>query len=159
MKTWTSVGGAIGVVPFLEATLLETHLSPGHFWFFSHGRLRPVVVTSPLDKLNGCCRAYVVVFAAMVAVGSCRMIVDCGCLLWTAAAGVAWQPSVRRGTASKDGTGGLGIMGQLGLQRIAAGCSAWLGFPVRYIVGRRRKRLLRLPGMVTEVMCAGEASR
>ena len=54
-SSWTSVGGAISVVPFLEATLLETHLSPGHFWFFSHGRLRPVVVTSPFDKLNGCC--------------------------------------------------------------------------------------------------------
>ena len=40
-SSWTSVGGAISVVPFLEATLLETHLSPGHFWFFSHGRLRP----------------------------------------------------------------------------------------------------------------------
>ena len=123
-SSWTSVGGAISVVPFLEATLLETHLSPGHFWFFSHGRLRPVVVTSPLDKLNGCCRAYVVVFAAMVAVGGCRMIVDCGCLQRTAAAGVAWQPLVRCGTASEDGACGVGSVGRLGWQGTAAVCPA-----------------------------------
>ena len=54
------------------------------------------------------------------------------------------QLSVRRGTASKDGACSTGIMGQLGLQRTAAGCSAWLGFSVQYIVGRWRKRLLRL---------------
>ena len=87
------------------------------------------------------------------------MSVGCCCLQRTAAASVAWQPLVRRGTASKDGACGIGIMGQFGLQRIAAGCSAWLGFPVRYIVGRRHKRLLQLAGTTAEVMCAGEASR
>jgi hypothetical protein len=43
------------------------------------------------------------------------------------------------GTALKDGAPDIGIMGRLGLQWIAAGCSVWLGFSVRYIVGRRRK--------------------
>ena len=66
---------------------------------------------------------------------------------------------VRCGTASEDGACGIGIMGRLGLQRTVAVCSVWLGFPVRYIVGRRRKRLLQLAGMTAEVMCAGEASR
>ena len=120
-----------------------------------------MVVTSPLDKLNECCRAYVVVFVAMVAVGGCRMIVDCACLQRTAAAGVAWQPSVWRGTASKDGACGIGIgiVGRLGWQRTAAGCLAWLGYPVRYIVERWRKRLLRLADMAPETMCAGEARK
>jgi hypothetical protein len=36
------------------------------------------------------------------------------------------------------------IMRRIGLQRIASGSSAWLGYPVPYIVGRRRERLLRL---------------
>ena len=98
-------------------------------------------------------------FAAKVAAGGCHMVVDCGSLQRIAAAGVAWQLSVWCGIASKDGAGGFGIMGRLGLQRIAVGCSAWLGFPVQYIVGRRRKRFLWLPGMAAEVMCAGEASR
>ena len=75
-----------------------------------------------------------VVFAAMVAVEGCRMIVDCGCLQRIAADGIARQPSVRRGTASKDGACGIGIVGRLGWQRTAAGCLAWLGYPVRYIV-------------------------
>jgi len=110
-------------------------------------------------KLNGCCRALVAAFAAVAAVGGCRMFVGCGCLQRTAAAGVAWQLSVWRGTASKDGACGTGILGRLGLQRIAAGCSTWLGFPVQYIVGRWRKRLLRLAGTTAEVMCVGEASR
>ena len=43
------------------------------------------------------------------------------------------------GTASKDGACGIGIMGRLGLQRTVAGCSAWLGYSVRYIVERWRK--------------------
>jgi hypothetical protein len=100
-----------------------------------------------------------VVFAAMVAVEGCRIIVDCGCLQRTAAAGVAWQPSVRRGTASKDGASGIGIVGRLGWQRTAAGCLAWLGYSVRYIVERWRKRLLRLVDMAPETMCAGEARK
>ena len=36
---WTSDGGAISVVPFLEASSLETYLSSWHFWFIRHGRL------------------------------------------------------------------------------------------------------------------------
>ena len=87
------------------------------------------------------------------------MSVGCCCLQRTAAASVAWQPLVRHGTASKDGACGIGIMGQFGLQRIAAGCSAWLGFPVRYIVRRWRKRLLRIASMTAEVLCVGEASK
>ena len=87
------------------------------------------------------------------------MFVGCGCLQRTAMAGVVWQPSVRWGTASKDGACGIGIMGRLSLQRTMAVCSAWLGFPVRYIVGRRHKRLLQLAGTTAKVMCAGEASR
>ena len=118
-----------------------------------------MVVTSPLDKLNGCCRAYVVVFAAMVAVEGCRMIVDCGCLQRTAAAGVAWQRSVWCGTASEDGTCGIDIVGRLGLQRTIAGRSAGLGNPVWYIVGRWRKRLLWLTDMTAEILCMGKARR
>ena len=87
------------------------------------------------------------------------MSVGCCCLQRTAAASVAWQPLVRRGTTSKDDACGIGIMGRLGLQQIVAGCSAWLGFPVRYIVRRWRKRLLRIASMTAEVMCVGEASR
>ena len=68
-----------------------------------------------------------VVFAAMVAVEGCRMIVDCGCLQRIAADGIARQPSVRRGTASKDGACGTNIIGQLGLQRTMAGHSALFG--------------------------------
>ena len=75
----------------------------------------------------------------MVAAGGCRIVVGCSCLQRTAAAGVAWQRSVRRGTASEDGACGIDIMGRLGLQRAVAGCSAWLGYPVRYIVERWRK--------------------
>ena len=113
----------------------------------------------PRGKLNGCCRTLVVAFAALVVVGGCHMFVGFGCLQRTAAADVVWQLSVRRGTASKDGACGIGIMERLGLQRTAAVCSAWLGFPVWYIVGRWRKRLLRLAGTTAEVMCVGEASR
>ena len=87
------------------------------------------------------------------------MFVGFGCLQRTAAADVVWQLSERRGTASKDGACGIGIMGQLGLQRTAAVCSAWLGFPVQYIVKRWHKRLLRLVGLTAEVMRVGEASR
>jgi hypothetical protein len=50
-----------------------------------------------------------------------------GCLQRTAAASVAWQRSMRRGTALEDGACGNNIVGRLGLQRTAAGCSAWLG--------------------------------
>ena len=50
-----------------------------------------------------------------------------GCLQRTAAAGIAWQSSVRRGTASKDGACGTNVMGQLGLQQTTAGRSALLG--------------------------------
>ena len=46
---------------------------------------------SPLVKLNGCCSAHVEVFAAMMVVESCRMIVDYVCLQETAAAGISWQ--------------------------------------------------------------------
>ena len=87
------------------------------------------------------------------------MFVGWGCLQRTTAADVVWQLSVRRGTASKDGACGIGIMGPFDLQRTTAVCSAWLGFPVQYIVGRWRKRLLRLASTKAEVMCVGEASR
>ena len=99
------------------------------------------------------------VFAALVVVEGHRMIIDCGCLQRTMAAGVAWQPSVRHGTASEDGACGIGIVGRLGWQRTAAGCLAWLGYLVRYIVERWRNRLLRLADMAPETMCAGEARK
>jgi hypothetical protein len=70
-----------------------------------------VLAIPPRGKLNGCCRAFVVVFIAMVVAGGCRMSIVCGCLQQTAAAGVAWQLSMRRGTASKDGARGISIMG------------------------------------------------
>ena len=76
----------------------------------------------------------------------------CGGLQRIAAAGVAWQLSVRHGTTSKDGACGIDTRGQLGLQRIAAGRLAWLSYPVRYIVGRWRKRHLRLATTAAEVM-------
>ncbi|KAF8650208.1 hypothetical protein HU200_064064 [Digitaria exilis] len=40
-----------------------------------------------------------------------------------------------------------------------AGCSAWLGYPVWYIVARWRKRLLWLADTTAEVICRGEARR
>jgi hypothetical protein len=85
-----------------------------------------MLVFPPRGKLNGCCPALGVAFAAMEVAGGCCMFVGCGCLQRTAAAGVAWHLSVQCGTASKDGTCGIGIMGRLGLQRTAAGSSAWL---------------------------------
>ena len=57
------------------------------------------------------------------------MSVGCGCLQWTTAAGVAWQLSVRCGTALKDGACGIGFMGNLacsGLWR-----DGQLGWPFR----------------------------
>jgi len=57
----------------------------------------------------------------------CRMDVRSGCLQRTAAVDIAWQLSVRRGTASEGGACGTIIVGRLGLQRTAAGCSALLG--------------------------------
>ena len=62
----------------------------------------------------------------LVATGR-HMDVGFGCLQRTAAAGVAWQLSVRRGTASEGGACSTNIVGRLGLQRTAAGCSALLG--------------------------------
>lgn len=64
----------------------------------------------------------------MVAARVCRMVVGLGHLQQTTVVSVAWQRSVRRGTTSEDGTCGNGIIGQLGLQRIAAGCLARLGY-------------------------------
>ena len=64
----------------------------------------------------------------MVAARGCCMFVGSDCLQRTAAAGVAWQLSVRCGTASEDGTCGNGIMGHLGLQRTAQlGWATWCG--------------------------------
>ena len=48
------------------------------------------------------------------------------CSQRTTVADVALQPSVRCGTASEDGACGNGIVGRLGLQRTAVGCSALL---------------------------------
>jgi hypothetical protein len=148
-----------GIVPSLEASSPETRLGLRYFRCIGHGWQRTVVAIPPRGKLNGCCRALVVAFIAMVVAGGCRMFVVCGCLQRTVMSGVALQLSVRCGTASKDGTRGIGIMGRLGLQRTAAGCSAWLGFSVRYIIKRRRKRLLWLAGTVAEVMCTSEVGR
>lgn len=78
------------------------------------------------------------------------MVVGLGYLQQTAADGVAWQRLVQRGTTSEDESCGNGIVGQLGLQRTAAGCSVWLGYPVQYIVRRRRKRHLWLADMMVE---------
>ena len=66
------------------------------------------------------------VFAALVVVEGHRMIVDCGCLQQTMAAGVAWQPSVRHGTASEDGVCGIVIVGRLGWRRVVQ-----LGWAIR----------------------------
>uniref|UniRef100_K3XQX5 Uncharacterized protein n=1 Tax=Setaria italica TaxID=4555 RepID=K3XQX5_SETIT len=60
----------------------------------------------------------------MVAARGCCMVVGFGCLQRSAAADVAWQRSVRCGTASEDGACGNDNVGRLGLQRIAAVCSA-----------------------------------
>jgi hypothetical protein len=95
----------------------------------------------------------------MVAARGCRMFVGCDCLQRTAAAGVAWQWSVRCGTASEDGACGIGIVGRLGLQRTMAGRSAGLGNPVWYIVRRWHKRLLWLTDITAEVLCVGVARR
>ena len=63
----------------------------------------------------------------MPAARGLRMGVGFGCLQRIAAAGIAWQLSVRRGTASEDGACSNDTMGRLGLQRTTAGCSASLG--------------------------------
>ena len=89
--------------------------------------------------------------------GNRRLSLGCRCggLQRIAAAGVAWQLSVRRGTMSKDGACGNDTRGQLGLQRTAAGRLVWLSYPVHYIVGRWRKRHLRLAATAAEVMFRG----
>ena len=105
-----SVGGAIGVIPSLEASSLETHLGLMHFWSIGHGQQQMELATPLRGKLNGCCRA-LVAFAALMAAGGWRMFVRCGCLQQTMAAGIAWQLSVRRGTVSEDGTCSNGTVG------------------------------------------------
>ena len=62
-------------------------------------------------ELEGGCRAHAAVIKILLAVGGRHMDVGFGCLQRTAAAGVAWQLSVRCGTASKGGACGTGIMG------------------------------------------------
>ena len=64
---------------------------------------------------------------SMLAARGLRMDVGFGCLQRIAAAGIAWQLSVRRETASEDGACSNNTKGRLGLQRAAAGCSAALG--------------------------------
>ena len=55
------------------------------------------------------------------------MDVGFGCLQRTAAVGIAWQLSVRHGTASEDGACGTIIVGRLGLQWTVADWSGLLG--------------------------------
>ena len=54
-SSWTSDSGALSVVPFLEASSLDTYPSPWHFWFISHGRSQSVAAISLLGKVNGFC--------------------------------------------------------------------------------------------------------
>ena len=63
----------------------------------------------------------------MLEVRGCRMGIGFGYLQRTAAAGIAWQSSVRRGTASKNSTCSSNVMGQLGLHLTTASRSALLG--------------------------------
>lgn len=62
-------------------------------------------------ELEGGCRAQATVTEIMLAVGGCRMDVGVGCLQRTAAVGVAWQLSTRRGTASYGGACSTNIVG------------------------------------------------
>jgi hypothetical protein len=55
-------------------------------------------------------------------------LVELGSLQWLTAVDIALQLSMRRGTTSADSACGYDIVGRLGLQRIAAGGSALLGF-------------------------------
>ena len=77
--------------------------------------------------LEGGCRALAVTTKIILSAGGCHVVVGYGCLQWIAAADIAWQLSVRRGTASEGGACSTIIVGRLGLQRTAAGCLALLG--------------------------------
>jgi len=78
-------------------------------------------------ELEGGCLALVAATKIILAVGGCHMDVGSGCLQRTAVVDIAWQLSMRRGTASDDGACITITVGRLGLQRTAAGCSALLG--------------------------------
>jgi len=109
--------------------------------------------------LDGGCRALVEAANIMPATRGLRMGVGFGFLQRIAAAGVAWQLSVRRRTASEDGACSNDTKGRLGLQRTAAGCSASLGGSG--VVHRRKtaQTTTWLAGMMAEAVCAGGATR
>ena len=77
-------------------------------------------------ELQGRCLAFVVATKIILAAGGCHMGVGSGCLQRTAAVDIAWQLSVRRGTASEGGACGNDKVGRLDLQRIVAGSPATL---------------------------------
>ena len=106
----------------LEGALVEIHLGQaveGHRWLggtaWCRWRARRGLPSSCGDNHNH------------TSGWGCHMDVGSGCLQRTAVVDIAWQLSVRRGTASVGGACGTIIVGQLGLQRTAAGCSTLLG--------------------------------
>jgi hypothetical protein len=110
-------------------------------------------------RLEGGCRAHVVVTNVLPAASGRRMGVGFGCLQRTAAAGVAWKLLVRCGTASEDSACSNDIMGELGLQRTTAGCSA--SFDNSGAIHRRKtsQTTTWLDSMTAEVVCVGGATR
>jgi hypothetical protein len=66
---------------------------------------------------------------------------------------------VRCRTASEDGACSNDIVGQLGLQRIAAGCSASLDDSDAVHHRKTTQMTIWLDGMTAEVVCAGGAMR
>ena len=84
-------------------------------------------LTGRLDEggeLKGGCRARAAATKIILAAGGGHKDVGSCYLQRTMAVDIAWQLLVRRGTVSEDGACDTIIVGRLGLQRTAAGCSA-----------------------------------
>jgi hypothetical protein len=129
---WTGGGGALGIVTFLEASLVETHLGQmveGLPVAWQGGSLQS-------GELEGGCRAHAAVIKILLAAGGHHMDVSFGCLQRTAAAGVARQLSVRRGTTSEGGTCSTNIVGAAWL---AADCGGLLSLAWRLRCGTSSK--------------------
>ena len=95
----------------------------------------------------------------MPAARGLRMGVGFGCLQRIAVVGIAWQLSVRRGTASEDSSCSNDTKGRLGLQRTAAGCSASLGDSGAIHRRKTARTTTCFAGMMAATVCAGGATR
>jgi hypothetical protein len=163
-SSWMSDGGVFGVVPSLEASSLENQLDFGiaalSVMIGFNRRWQVCCVVSWMGVADSMRRRLRLWWRSEVV--ACLLVVAaCSGPRRLVLLGNAWQWSVQRGTTLEDVACGIsigiGIVGRLGLQRTVAGRSARLGYPVRDIIERWRKRLLWFTNMAAEVSRAGEA--